>query len=635
MNRLLLFACVLISISAFAGDIKYPISEVPQSLQKGANVVKRMENIEFQINNTGETIYRRRYALTILNENGDGHAAFLEYYDKLRQITSIEGALYDKEGKLIKKLKSKEVQDLSAVDNNNLIDDSRRKFHHFYYRVYPYTVEYYVEQKFNNTLFFPLWLPQEDEDFSVQQSSYTVICPSAYDIRFRAFNYPGQPVTTTEKGMKKMQWKVDALTAFKVLPFSPSWKELTTMVFFAPTNFEIQGYKGNMSTWQDFGKFQNSLNAGRDVLPAHVVQKVASLTSGLTDVREKITVLYHYLQKNTRYISIQLGLGGWQPFEAADVAKNGYGDCKALTNYMYSLLKAAGIRANYTLVYAGDNTDVLVEDFPSNRFNHVILCVPLQKDSMWLECTSQTLPAGYMSDFTANRKALMITENGGAVVRTPRYGLKENVQLRTIKGKLDALGTLQMAVETKYGGLQQDNVSSLIHALSKEKVQEVLQRGLSLSTYDINDFKYVETKGIIPEVDEKLDVTVRSYATVSGKRIFIAPNILNRGGNRLDHNDKRSVDFVFEDEFHDEDRVEIEIPEGYTLEVAPKNVTIKSAFGSYTATAKLEGDKIIYTRIREQSSARLPASAQKEVISFFEDIYKADRSKIVLVKKES
>jgi|SRR5829696_154253 len=633
MRTFILLGFVAFGIGVKAADIKYPVSSIPEKLLKNANVVKRMEEIEFHIINTGETVLRHKYALTILNENGDDNAGLVEAYDKLRQITSIEGFLYDGNGNVLKKVKNKDVQDISGVDDNNLIDDSRRKFHHFYYRGYPYTVEYEVEEKINNTLFFPGWLPQEDEGLSVEQSTYTIICPINYSIRYRAFNYTGEPTVTTEKDKKKMQWKITSLVAIKKPFASPSWRELSTVVYFAPSEFEIQGYKGNMSSWKDFGKFQNSLNAGKDVLPETVIQTINSLTSGIAGTKEKIEVLYNFLQKNTRYISIQLGLGGWQPFEAGYVAKKGYGDCKALTNYMFSLLKAAGIKSHYTLVYAGNNSDMLVEDFPANRFNHVILCVPLQKDSLWLECTSQTLPAGYLSDFTANRKALMITEDGGVVVKTPRYGIKDNFQLRKITAKIDVGGGLNMKVETKYSGLQQDDVSSLINALSKEKVQKVLQKELELSSYNINGFKYQETKSMMPEVDEQLDITVNNYATVSGKRLFIVPNILNRGGNRIAEEEARTVDYVYDYEYRDEDKVEIEIPEGYQLEAAPADMSLKSKFGTYTYSAKLNGNKIIYNRTREQFSGRFPATDGVELAKFLSDIYKADRSRLVLVKK--
>src|SRR5574342_1196313 len=105
-----------------------------------------------------------------------------------------------------------------------------------------------------------------------------------------------------------------------------------------------------MNSWQDFGKFIYALKQGRDELPPEIKQKVHELTDGIADTKEKINVLYGYMQKNTRYVSIQLGIGGWQPFDAKYVAKKGYGDCKALSNYMYSILKEAGIKSYYAVI---------------------------------------------------------------------------------------------------------------------------------------------------------------------------------------------------------------------------------------------------------------------------------------------
>lgn len=635
MKKIIITAFTLAtSFAGWAGDGIYSIRNIPDSLLKKANVVKRAENIRFEIINTGETILQQHYAITILNEAGDKYSTFVEFYDKLRKVTSVEGTLYDALGNEIKKLKSKEVMDLSAVDDISLMDDNRKKVHDFYYKSYPYTIEYKSEIRFNNSFHFPGWYPQEYENLSVQQSSMTVVMPTAYDIRYRMYNYNGKPEATTEKGKKTLKWSIANLKPLAREPYAPRWHELVTMVKLAPTAFEIEGYKGNMTDWKEFGKFLYQLNKGRDVLPDAVKQKVKSLIAGVTDEKEKVKILYQYMQQNTRYISIQLGLGGWQPFEASFVAQKAYGDCKALSNFMYSLLKEAGIGSLYTLIKAGDFDYYLADDFPSNQFNHAILCVPLGKDSLWLECTSQTKPAGYMGNFTGNRKALLIDESGGTLVNTPRYASNENLQIRTVKGKLDKEGSLNINVSTQYKAFQQDDLHSKINALSKTKVQELLQEELSLTNYHITSFQYQENKAVVPHIMEDLDIAVNNYATITGKRLFILPNLLNRNGTQLSPDEKRKYDIDLVYPYRDVDSIEVDLPTGYSVEAMPQEVKLKTKFGAYTSVVKVEGDKLVYTRIREQYAGRFPATDYEELAKFYGAIYKADRARLVLVKKE-
>ena len=247
MTQRLLFTLLLLLIvqASFAGDGEYAVSKIPAALLKNAHVVKRMEHISFEIVSTGEAILRKKYAITILDENGDDQAGFAEYYDKLHEIKNIEGTLYNAEGKELKKLKNKQIIDMTGVDDNNLIDDNRRKFHHFFYKVYPYTVVYEVEIKYEGTLFFPVWLPREEEKYAVQQSSISIIYPSTYALRYKAFNYAGEPVAATaEKNRLVMTWEVKELPAVEDEYASPNWYELNTVVMFAPTEFEIEKYKG-------------------------------------------------------------------------------------------------------------------------------------------------------------------------------------------------------------------------------------------------------------------------------------------------------------------------------------------------------------------------------------------------------
>jgi hypothetical protein len=634
-ERLIIILSLLaFSLSVRAGDGEYAVSKIAAALLQHAHVVKRMEKISFEVINIGEAILRKKYALTILDENGDDQAGFVEFYDKLHEIKNIEGTLYDANGKELKKLKNRQIIDLTGMDESTLIDDSRRKFHNFYYKAYPYTVQYEVEIKYRGTLFFPVWSPREDENFSVEQSSISLICPLNYKVRFKTFNYTGEPVQATEKDKKIMTWQVGGIPAIEDEFASPSWYELNTVVLFAPADFEIENYKGSMNTWDEFGKFVYSLKQGKDQLPDNIKKSVHQIADPVTDTKEKIEKLYEYMQKNTRYISIQLGIGGWQPFDAKYVAIKAYGDCKALTNYMYSLLKEAGIASSYTLIKAGKNANKVMPDFPSQQFNHVILCVPLQKDTMWLECTSQTLPAGYLGEFTCDRYALLINEDGGTLVRTPKYGMKENLQIRNIKATLDEVATLVVKAITRYGGLQQDLYHDLIHGLSKDKVKEFLDQELDFATYDISRFEYKENKFLLPAVEESLDIVVSNYATITGKRLFIVPNIMTRTHRKLTADSARKFDIELGFEYKDVDTVEINLPAGYTTESMPQDVSVNSKFGKYNCSIRLLGNQLFYCRSLEHYSGRFPAKDYAELVKFYETIYKADRNKVVLVKNQ-
>ncbi|HEX4852096.1 MAG TPA: DUF3857 domain-containing protein, partial [Puia sp.] len=385
----ILFIFCFAILQSKAGNGDYAVSNIPAAILKNANIVKRTEEIRFEIVDVGKAREYHKYAITVLNENGDKEAIFEDYYDKLQSIESIDGTLFDATGKKLKSLKKSDIEDLSGTDNSSLIVDSRIKYHSFHYKVYPYTVEYVEEIKYNYTMFFPTWTPQENERYAVEESKITVICPQDYKFRYKAFNYSKEPVQASMKSGMSYTWEITNLPAIESEYASPHWFEITPVVFFGPNEFQLEGFKGNMQTWKEFGKFVYTLKLGRDELPDDVKQKVHQLTDGIKNPKEKIARLYEFMQQNTRYVSVQLGIGGWQPFDAKYVATKKYGDCKALSNYMYSLLKEIGIKSYYTLIRGGENEKPVVPDFPSSQFNHVILCVPLDKDSVWLECTSQ------------------------------------------------------------------------------------------------------------------------------------------------------------------------------------------------------------------------------------------------------
>lgn len=631
----LIFLILLLPIFT---DAQYAINTIPDSLLKNSNVVERMYHISIEIKNPGKAKITTKYAYTVLNEDGNRVASYSSYYNKFQSVGSIKGTLYDANGKEVKQVRKKDIMDLSGNDEDNLMylmSDTRYKVHRFYTTTYPYTVEYEDEREIDGIFHLPDWRPVRGSFMAVENSRLSVTTPTDYTIRYKQYNYDAMPIITNQGDKKTYTWEIKNVPAKKSEAYGPTWDEINPTVLLAPSDFEIEGFKGSMDSWKNFGLFIKTLNEGRDVLPDVIKQKVHTITDGVTSVEEKVNLLYKFMQQNTRYISIQLGIGGWRPFDANYVINKKYGDCKALSNYMVALLKEAGIKANYVLIRGGDNEEDIVADFPSNQFNHAIACVPLKNDTIWLECTSQTVAPGYMGEFTGNRKALVITEDGGVLVNTPRYEKEQNLLDRKVHAIVDVDGHLTAKVVTRFTGIQQDNLHGIINNSSKEEQLKFLKRAISLPTYDVEAFKYTEGKNkLVPEIEEALQLKASNYATVSGKRLFVIPNMFSQNGRRFTSTEERKYPIKFTSAWIDIDTVNIQIPLGYIVESKPAAQNIINRFGKYQTDYIIKEGLLQYTRLHECNYATFPASDYKELSAFYEAIYKADRGRIVLVKKD-
>lgn len=633
MKKFNLSLVFLISaFSLFAGDLKYPVSAIPAELKENVDAVIREDHMRFTILDKNRANLYSHTVITIFNENGNDYASETVLYSKLIKVIDINGFVYNAEGKQIKKLKNSEIYDQSAFDGYSLYSDNRIKAINLTQATYPYTVEieYEIEYKYLYAIPSSQW---GHEKVSYQKASYQLIFPPNLTPRYQLLNIERAPAKAKmEDGKESLTWTFENILPVKTEPYSPG-RELIPKIIAAPSFFEYEGYAGSMNSWQEYGQWISALNKDHDALPEATKQKVRNLTAGLTTTEQKAKAIYEYLQSKTRYVNIQLGIGGLQPFPATTVDETGYGDCKALSNYTVSMLKEAGVQGYYNLIMSGERASTLKKNFPSHQFNHAIVSVPNGKDTLWLECTSQTNPFGYQGTFTEDRWALMITEQGGKLVRTINYTPEQNLQSRTADVILDAAGNGTAKIRTTEKGIQYENDDLNFTLNNQEKQKKWLERNTDIPNFSINSYSMKEVRDKIPSAIINLDLTLSRYASVSGKRLFISPNLMNKSKIIPPKVTERKTDVVLRNNYLDYDTIKFTVPENLYPEFMPEPVKINSKFGEYSASFQFDAGKATYIRRMKMWKGRYPKETYNDLIEFYKNVSKADNIKLVFLNK--
>ena len=409
-------------------------------------------------------------------------------------------------------------------------------------------------------------------------------------------------------------------------------EDFAAIVKIAPNNFMVEDYEGNMNSWKDFGLWYYDLYKDRLNLPESSKKDFQSIINEEDNKREKVIKLYKKMQSQTRYVSVQLGIGGWQPFDAAYVHDHGYGDCKALSNYMVTILKSANINAYPVLINNGHERTPMITEFPSHQFNHVIVCVPLEKDTLWLECTSQTRPAGSIGSGNENRNALMITPEGGVIVKTPSTTALQNLREKSINVSL-MNGYAIAKTKIKWTGDRQDYVRPVaIEETPKEK-EEWIKDLFEVPDIKINKSEFNEDEN---HIDLSGEFILYKYASVSGNRIFFNPNLMERRSYVPEDVNQKLSPHRFYYPIIDIDSAVYVFPQNYKIESLPIEVNLQSSFGSFLEkTIPGTQGKVFFIRKLEVDSYEVPAENYGEYQKFFKDVVKADRGQVVLIKSSN
>ncbi|AUP80124.1 DUF3857 domain-containing protein [Flavivirga eckloniae] len=625
---------LLISLSVTSQENLYTSYTIPANLKEKANAVIRSNDVHISLRSSREMHVKEKRIITVLNKKGDRDVRAYLYYDNNLKIKNLEVLVFNNYGKEIKKIRKNDFKDVSVVDGITLYSDSRKKYLEYTPIEYPYTIEFTCEVISNNTAFIQPFIPANGYFLSVEKSTYTIDFPENITIRTKEKNFETLDLVKEELA-GKMTYEVKNIEAVKPEAYSPAAVNMSPKVLVASEQFTLEGVPTQVENWNDFGKWMyHDLIKDTYDLPAGTVSMIQNLVKDEPDDVAKAKKIYQYVQDKTRYISVQVGIGGWKPFNASEVDKLGYGDCKALTNYTMSLLKAVGIKSNYSVVYAGRSQRSLEKDFAAMQGNHVILNIPQESnEDIWLECTSQKVPFGFIGHFTDDRDVLVITPEGGTIQHTKKYNTEESVQQITGSYTISNEGAINANVNISSKGIQYDDKYWLESKAERDLDKHYKKRWGYINTIKINSMNITNNKEAI-EFVEDVSFQATNYSKKIGNRMLLTLNALNRNTDIPDRYRNRKHPLKIKRGFTDIDEVEIKLPQDYKVESKPNNKTIENKFGSYKAEVTVKDENIlIYKREFIVKDGQFPKEDYEAFRNFYKEVNKQDNAKVALIKK--
>lgn len=632
MRALILAITLAFALPAAAQH--YAAFTIPDSLTEGANVVVRDYNVDLDIRSGKKGYLKVEKTLTLLNEKSSANELVI-YYDEGTRVRKIEIVLYDALGRELRVVDKDEVKDYSAVSGGTLYGDRRIKHVEVRHNTYPYTISYRYERELEGIDFAAgeEWYPQHF-GYSVEAARFSFSAPIDFPVNYKGYRLPVEPTRSNAGNEWSCTWEVKHLKALPHEAYAPQAEELLPKVVCVPGRVSIEGYEGEFSSWAALSKYIHTLWEGRGVLPETVKSEIQQLVAGATSDEEKIARLYRYLQQNMRYVSVQLGIGGWQPFDAEYVTKNKYGDCKALTNYMWAMLREVGIEAYPALIRTGGAPVKLDTALVKSQFNHVLLYLPGQDN--WLECTVPVGPPQYIYFGNHDRKVLLVKEEGGGLYHTPHLGYLDNIRSGKTSVQLSETGDARLSQRFQMAARDAERWRAMDAYYSETELKDAARENLLAAPGLL-----IEKLEVLPEPDKAacqvfLEGQSERFASKGGKRLFLPLLPVVAVGTAPPPCENRRWPIAIREGFTCRDTVSYQLPDGYEVEsIMEETATLEHPTGYYQLKVDHQPGTITIVRVLQRKMAELPPAAYEEFRAFWLEVGKLERSMAVLVQKRT
>ncbi|MBN2543931.1 DUF3857 and transglutaminase domain-containing protein [bacterium] len=481
------------------------------------------------------------------------------------------------------------------------------------------TVEYAPEDP---NLFAPRYFFQSNEPIYV--SSIDIEIPADRNLNYITYNFPedaAEPEITKANGMKTYKWELKNVEPLIEEPYMPAYRNSVPAMF--ACLYE------NMDYFYD--KFSEFHKKRIEVTP-EIEAKVLEVTSGANSIKEKVANLYHYLQRDVRYISVKGSLGsGIAGHPASYTFNNKYGDCIDKAILFASMLKVIGVESYPIIVYTNDAGYLDRKAFPFWGGNHAIDAVYIEGEKYILDATNNQFRFPYYSMGDCDLEYVNYIKREIGYI--PPIPPEDNAIMKEIVMSIDKDGKTSMDAVMSFTGNWEAGYRSFFEYTPEGRHEQVFSNWLNsetpgaiLDSFSFNDLSDISVPFLI-----NYEYTIDKLPVFAGDlMIFNVPAITTRFPEIA--LEQRKFNIQMEHTELNSHNVTIEIPDSYKIEYLPPPFEIENKYVSYKASYEAKQGKIIFSDEFRRKTLRIPVSDYTEYKETVEKIMAQQEKQIFLSK---
>lgn len=573
-------------------------------------------------------VQKHYFEIQINNRSGDRYTEVEIPTSKMNRVSNISAYIKDSGGYLVKKLDKNAIKEHSSFSSQAFYQDRMMKEFTLKSARYPYTLCYEYEVKSDEFIFVEYWTPIIGRKIKTRKAILNVSSPKDFKINFRS-QYVDLFKSDTINNVCHYSWETSSDGGLVQEKLSPPMSKYLPQVVVVPEDFKYET-KGSFKTWKDYGYWEHCLIEELNDLPSSERSMILDLVKDIPEEKEKVKALFRFMQDETRYINISIKTGGLRPYPASYVVANRYGDCKALSNYFKAVLNEIGVESYYSSIQAGGKIERVVKNFPSQQANHVILCVPFDSDTMWLDCTSSN-PFGYVGTFIQNRDIFVVKGKNSFFTKTPALRPEDVLQERKVYFQYAIKNVVEAAFENEYRGELFETLNQVNNSFNSKEESEILRKHIVEKGFTLEKINSISRNRDSTFIQLNYSASSNDIFKAYGNDLLI--KLLPFAVPKFEKPEERKLPLQIDFPVYKKDRLVYKIPSGFTLINELEDKTIETRFGNYQLSFKKGEQEIIVSKQFLLNEGQYPLKDYPAFYDFVNSVWTIENRTYITTQK--